>query len=226
MSLLDHLQRKWPWIILLFSGIFLLLHHLLGLFQHPLAQNVLAGAIGAMITVIVTKFLLGHQTEYEEAKEKSTELFSQKVERFDQLINQLASLADGDRVEDEELKVFEQEVRRAALVMDDDTLTVLLQFRQQLEVFRNADMDFEDLSELEQRVFLKYYSREDFVNLWDIVTWLRKDLGVYGEEAAEVSGRIAKERETYAALKSRLKDSKLYFQQQGVNDESPAPAAE
>ena len=212
-------------MVVLFVGIFLLLHWLFEVYLHPLAQNMLAGAIGAIITVVATKFLLGHQTEHEEAKEKSTELFSQKVDRFDHLIKKLAALADGDKVNDDELDSFEQEVRRASLVMHEETLTKLLKFRQQLQVFRNPDMEFDDLDELEQRVFLKYYSQDDFINLWDVVTLLRQDLGVYGDEAARVSSHIATERKTYAALEARLEDSKLYFQR-GVSNEPAAAAAE
>lgn len=149
------------------------------------ASEILAGFLGAIITIIITWILLQAQSASEENKEKSLGIFQAKLKIYSDFLEYLNKVISDKKIDEEEVKCLKEWALKISLISTSNTTECFVSFIKQAILFKK--FRYEDLTDAQKKKWTDFYKKEynvkkieegeGFVTVGDIVSTLRKDLG-------------------------------------------------
>lgn len=71
-------------------------------YKNDFFNELASGAIGTILTVVITMLLLNKQTETESLKDKSSKIFEKKLEIYDEFLKKLSQIIQDSKIDDKE----------------------------------------------------------------------------------------------------------------------------
>lgn len=211
-------MKKFSEIILVMLAIilvlvsFLFLHKFFTFARSNLGIEILAGVIGALITVSAMAILLRFQAQQEKKKEFEKKIVELKLMLYKELIEAIFQTYDDDFVEKEEVQKIEHIAGVAFLVAGENAQRAIRDFVWQLKAYGCMYPDKLDKNQIKH--FIKYIKMNDFysndgelsaeeitfenykewfVSLGELINDLREDLEVLRGEIDEEDEPLARE---------------------------------
>ena len=163
------------------------------LYQAPTSEymkEVVAGFIGAVLTIVATAALLKSQSDNELRRDQSSEVFKAKLSTYNEFIDFLCLLLKDRRMSEKEKDEFVNRGLKISLFAGDDLVIQLAMFIRQVTF--NKCIYFEDLTEEEVARWHRFYKDQTeqeaeyvdgfsypigFITVGSMISMLRSDLG-------------------------------------------------
>ncbi|QSZ42175.1 hypothetical protein GJV85_08640 [Sulfurimonas aquatica] len=155
------------------------------------AQEIIAGFMGAIITVVITAMLLRQQSSNEILKEKNVAVFNAKLKYYEGFIEFLTiKFIDDGKLDDNEEKLFREWVMKVSLICGKEVSDTIDKFFLQSHIFRKVS--FKQFTIDEKKDFVAWYkeqygetcliskdgeSCEKFVGIGGLISHMKHDLG-------------------------------------------------
>lgn len=153
------------------------------------AKEIIAGCLGAVITVTITAVLLQAQSLSELRKEKSVGVFQAKLACYNSFIDFLNGIVDDGIIDETEGKAFRKWAMKLSLICGMDVSVLLSQFFAQTQQFKK--FSWTSLSQKEREEFVRWCSEysgeevlidsdgdcDEFISIGALVRDLKFDLG-------------------------------------------------
>lgn len=133
-------QQGWTILIILLSIIFavsgfIFLHEYYSKEISDFSVEIMAAVIGTIFTVSAMAILMRMEAAQEKEKEFSKDIFTKKIQLYENLIIAIFEMDDNDKIEKDEVTDIENKIGIACLVAGENLVSVLSQFLIQLKLF-------------------------------------------------------------------------------------------
>lgn len=133
-------QQGWTILIILLSIVFavsgfIFLHEYYSKEISDFSVEIMAAVIGTIFTVSAMAILMRMEAAQEKEKEFSKDIFTKKIQLYENLIIAIFEMDDNDKIEKDEVTDIENKIGIACLVAGENLVSVLSQFLIQLKLF-------------------------------------------------------------------------------------------
>jgi hypothetical protein len=139
--MMDFMKKQgWTILIILLSIIFavsgfIFLHEYYSKEISDFSVEIMAAVIGTIFTVSAMAILMRMEAAQEKEKEFSKDIFSKKIQLYENLITAIFKMDDNNVIEQEEVTDIENKIGICCLVAGENLVSVLSQFLIQLKLF-------------------------------------------------------------------------------------------
>lgn len=133
-------QQGWTILIILLSIVFaasgfIFLHEYYSKEISDFSVEIMAAVIGTIFTVSAMAILMRMEAAQEKEKEFAKDIFTKKIQLYENLITAIFEMDDNDTIEKDEVTDIENKIGIACLVAGENLVSVLSQFIIQLKLF-------------------------------------------------------------------------------------------
>jgi len=133
-------RQGWTILIILLSIVFavsgfIFLHEYYSKEISDFSVEIMAAVIGTIFTVSAMAILMRMEAAQEKEKEFSKDIFTKKIQLYENLIIAIFEMDDNDKIEKHEVTDIENKIGIACLVAGENLVSVLSQFLIQLKLF-------------------------------------------------------------------------------------------
>jgi hypothetical protein len=222
--MLEFMKRQgWTILIILLSIVFavsgfIFLHEYYSKEISDFSVEIMAAVIGTIFTVSAMAILMRMEAAQEKEKEFAKDIFTKKIQLYENLIIAIFEMDDNDKIEKDEVTDIENKIGIACLVAGENLVSVLSQFLIQLKLFGRISKEIMHKDKFVEQ-FIAHF-QENLDHLADSKKWLldkknkkRKELVLENFEAFFISldGLVQAVRDDLIQVEGDVKERVGYF---------------
>ena len=216
-------QQGWTILIILLSIVFavsgfIFLHEYYSKEISDFSVEIMAAVIGTIFTVSAMAILMRMEAAQEKEKEFSKDIFTKKIQLYENLIIAIFEMDDNDKIEKDEVTDIENKIGIACLVAGENLVSVLSQFLIQLKLFGRISKEIMHQDKFVEQFITHFQENPDHLAdskkcLLDKRNKKRKELVLENFEAFFISldGLVQAVRDDLIQVEGDVKERVGYF---------------
>ncbi len=222
--MLEFMKRQgWTILIILLSIVFavsgfIFLHEYYSKEISDFSVEIMAAVIGTIFTVSAMAILMRMEAAQEKEKEFSKDIFTKKIQLYENLITAIFEMDDNDTIEKDEVTNIENKIGIACLVAGENLVSVLSQFLIQLKLFGRISKEIMHQDKYVEQFITHFQENPDHLAdtkkiLLDEKNKKRKELTIENFEYFFVSldGLVQAVRDDLIQVEGEVKERVGYF---------------